>query len=140
MLTLLFAAVVVWSCRTGTRERGDWRLAAEYSLIVLGMLLFSERTWKHHCVTLVLPFAVLVYGLAVLRLTGRARRGLIGTLALATLLIASTSAGLFGHDADGLAKLAQVYGAYVWAHLLLAGAQLIETEDAFKGGHKPSLH
>src|SRR5205823_14206012 len=27
-----------------------WPLAAEFSLIVLGMLLFSERTWKHHCV------------------------------------------------------------------------------------------
>ena len=26
------------------------------------MLLFSERTWKHHCVTLMLPFAVLSYG------------------------------------------------------------------------------
>ena len=32
--------------------------------VVLGMLLFSERTWKHHCVTLMLPFAVLAYYLA----------------------------------------------------------------------------
>ena len=41
-----------------------WRLAAEFSLVIIGMLLFSERTWKHHCVTLLLPFAVLAYYLA----------------------------------------------------------------------------
>src|SRR5262249_55549032 len=58
---LAFAATVVWSCRTPTEPRQGWRLAAEFSVVVLGMLLFSERTWKHHCVTLVLPFAVLSY-------------------------------------------------------------------------------
>ena len=30
----------------------------EFSVVVLGMLLFCERTWKHHCVTLLLPFTV----------------------------------------------------------------------------------
>ena len=58
----LFALLIVWSCRTPRAGPGanNPRLAAEFSLIVLGMLLFSERTWKHHCVTLLLPFAVLV--------------------------------------------------------------------------------
>ena len=32
---------------------------SEFALIVLGMLLFSERTWKHHCVVFMVPFAVL---------------------------------------------------------------------------------
>ena len=36
-------------------ERQGWRFAAECGLIVLGMLLFSERTWKHHAVTLLIP-------------------------------------------------------------------------------------
>ena len=52
-----FALCVVWSCR------GRPSHPAEYALIALGMLLFSERTWKHHCVVLMLPFAVLVYRL-----------------------------------------------------------------------------
>ncbi len=56
-----FALVVVWRLRTRTEPRRGWRLSAEFSFILLGMLLFSERTWKHHCVTLVLPFAVLCY-------------------------------------------------------------------------------
>ena len=59
-----FALFVVWTCRTPTDTRQGWRLAAEYAVVVLGMLLFSERTWKHHCVTLLLPFAVLCYYLA----------------------------------------------------------------------------
>src|SRR5262249_49266933 len=50
----LFALFVVWTCRTPLDRRQGWQLAAEYSLVVLGMLLFSERTWKHHCVTLML--------------------------------------------------------------------------------------
>ena len=60
----LFALMVVWVCRTPTTPREGWRLGAEFSIILLGMLLFSERTWKHHCVTLVLPFAVICYFLA----------------------------------------------------------------------------
>ncbi|HUR54630.1 MAG TPA: glycosyltransferase family 87 protein, partial [Gemmataceae bacterium] len=55
----VFALAVVLLCRS--RERGGVRFAAEASLIVLGMLLFSERTWKHHGTVLLLPFAVLAY-------------------------------------------------------------------------------
>src|SRR5262249_49001426 len=110
----LFAALVVWTCRTPPGGRWGWRLAAEYSLVVLGMLLFSERTWKHHCVTLVLPFAVIAYCLATCRPGLAMRAYLIGTLAAVVLLMATTSTSLL---AD--AKLAQGYGAYVWAYILL---------------------
>jgi hypothetical protein len=55
---LVFAAVIVWLART--RQRCGLAFAAECSLIVLGMLLFSERTWKHHATTLLLPIATLI--------------------------------------------------------------------------------
>ncbi len=117
-----FALLVVWSCRTPTTPRYGWRLAAEFSLVVLGMLLFSERTWKHHCVTLVLPFAVVSYYLAVGRPSLRLRCYLLGTLALAMLLMASTSTGMLENE---VAKLAQVYGAYVWTYLILGAAMVV---------------
>ncbi len=120
----VFALAVVWACRTPTTGRRGWRLAAEFSVVVLGMLLFSERTWKHHCVTLLLPFAVIVYWLATHRAGTALRAYLVGTLTVVTLLMASTSTGL----ADALekaAKLAQTYGAYVWAYLLLIGALVV---------------
>ncbi len=128
----LFALVVVWRCRTPLQSRRGWRLSAEYGFILIGMLLFSERTWKHHCVTLVLPFAVLCYHLAT-RPAGRwPRWGLIATLAAAALLMLSTSTGLFGDDtlragdvSDLFGKQMEVYGAYLWAWLLLGGALMV---------------
>jgi hypothetical protein len=118
----VFALLVVWSCRTSLVGAGGWRLSAEFSLIVLGMLLFSERTWKHHCVTLVLPFAVLSFVLAT-QAVGRPMCGyLAATLAGATLLIAATSNGLVP---ERLAEAAQIYGAYVAAEFLLLAALVV---------------
>ena len=138
--TAMFGLAIVWCCRTPTRPRppekgdcpssskgqspfsGGWRLSAEFALVVLGMLLFSERTWKHHCVTLMLPFSVLCYYLAACDPTPRLRNYLIGTLAAVTLLIESTSTSLVGME---FGKAAQTYGAFVWAHLLLVGALVV---------------
>jgi hypothetical protein len=119
-----FALLVIWVCRTTTVTRRNWRLAAEYSLILLGMLLFSERTWKHHCVTLLLPFTVLVYYLAAFRPSGWLRSYLIGTLAVVVLLMTTTSTGLVG-GLERAGKLAQTYGAYVWGYVLLAAALVV---------------
>ncbi len=124
---LLFAGLVMWTCRTMTDRRRDWRLSAEFAVIVLGMLLFSERTWKHHCVTLLLPFAVLTYVLA--RPTAGAtwaahrprKRFIIAALCGAVLCMLSTGTG-FADGLDRVGKLAQTYGAYAWAHLLLLAA------------------
>jgi hypothetical protein len=119
-----FAGLVVWSCRTPTARRRNWRLAAEFSLVLLGMLLFSERTWKHHCVTLLLPFAVLSYYLGACRPGPRLRSYLIASLAVVVVLMATTSTSLL-EPFDGAAKLAQVYGAYVWAFLVLVAALVV---------------
>jgi hypothetical protein len=89
------------------------------------MLLFSERTWKHHCVTLVLPCAVILYFLAVERPKPTLRWFLVGTLSAVALLMASTSTNGVLTWWDQAAKLAQVYGAYVWAHGLLVLALVI---------------
>lgn len=117
----VFVLLVLWTCRTPTLDRRDWRLVAEFSIVLLGMLLFSERTWKHHCVTLLMPFAVLSYALAVVAQTREMRWYLAGTLVLSMLLMSATSTGLFDSQ-DRIGKLAQVYGAYVWMFVLLLGA------------------
>jgi hypothetical protein len=117
----LFALGVVVACRTPTPPRHGWRLGAEIAVVLLGMLLFSERTWKHHAVTLLLPFAVLCYRLT-LPAPRWLRGGLAGSLTVSALLMATTSTGLL---ADELAKLAQVYGAYVSAYLVLLAALVV---------------
>jgi alpha-1,2-mannosyltransferase len=120
----LFALLVVWACRTPTARRAGWRMAAEFSLIVLGMLLFSERTWKHHCVTLMLPFGVIAYHLSACRPGPALRAYLIGTVGLVILLMTTTGTGLVDH-LERAAKIAQVYGAYVWGYLLLMAALVV---------------
>jgi hypothetical protein len=122
---VLFAMAVIWACRTPTTCRVGWRLAAEFSLVALGMLLFSERTWKHHCVTLILPLTVLTYYLAAGRPGRGLRAYLIATLGAVVVLMGSTSMSGIATWWDRGAKLAQVYGAYVWAYFLLAAALVV---------------
>lgn len=95
------------------RRRGLW-VAAEYSLVVLGMLLFSERTWKHHGVTLMLPFAVLA---AVAAMRPGLRRFGVAVLAASAALILVTSA--LGREEQNLAL---TYGSHTAAFLLLTAA------------------
>jgi alpha-1,2-mannosyltransferase len=158
----LFVLLVLWRCRAPIAAAGrskaevrtGWPLAAEYALILVGMLIFSERTWKHHCVTLLLPFAVICYTLATMPISLGQRRFLWSAIALATLLIASTSTGVFGSDppkvheiveqtsilvgagpvlahtlegalTDSFPKQAQTYGAYLWAFGLLVGSLVV---------------
>jgi alpha-1,2-mannosyltransferase len=119
---LFFVGLAIYACRTPLAERSSWRLSAEFGLIVLGMLLFSERTWKHHCVTLLLPFAVICYYLACERSSRRLRVYMLLSLAVVFLLMSLTSTTLTPLlDA----KMAQVYGAYVWGYLVLGAALIV---------------
>jgi len=109
-----FGLLIVGLCRGPRGERQGWRVAAECSLIVLGMLLFSERTWKHHAVTLLLPFTVIAYAVFALDLSVRVKRLLVGIL-VAVGLLTNIPGVLAPHAAD----LAMVYGSYTIAFLLL---------------------
>jgi hypothetical protein len=126
----LFALLVVWCCRTPGEQRAGWPVAAEMAIVVLGMLLFSERTWKHHCVTLVLPFAVVWYYLAMCCRSAWLGRILAAAAVLALVLMTSTGLGL-GSDrvtvglSPGFAKMALVYGAYTFAFLILLGSMVV---------------
>jgi hypothetical protein len=120
-----FALVVVTCCRTPITSRRGPRLFAEFALIAVGMLLFSERTWKHHCVTLILPFAVLAYSLATGWANRKLRYFLIGSLSAVFLLMTSTSTTGVLPWLDEAARQAQVYGAYVWGNLILLVALVV---------------
>jgi len=119
---VLFVILVAWSCRTPTQPRAGWQLLAEFSIVILGMLLFSERTWKHHCVTLLLPFTVLTYYLGTCQVDRKRKWFLIGALVAVVLLMILTGTGI---GLDRIGKLAQVYGAYVWAFILLIAAMVM---------------
>ena len=109
-----FALLIVVLCRAPRVERQGVRVAAECSLIVLGMLLFSERTWKHHAVTLMLPFAAIAFSAFADGTSRRVKRLLIGVLIAVAVL--TNLPGLLPAQAS---DLAMVYGSYTAAFVLL---------------------
>ena len=119
IVKLLVAALIIWLCaicRTNMQNRSNWLLACEYGLVFIAMLLIAERSWKHHYVTMVLPYAVLVTQTSIRSQSSAFRFYLAGTLAASFLFMAMTSnwpggllAGGFGH------KYAQAYGMFVWS-------------------------
>jgi len=115
--------LLAWLCRTRAERRDDPRLLGEYSLVVLTMLFISERSWKHHFVTLVLPYTYLAYRVGVAGLSTRARAALGSALALSALMMATTSTelgGLFARHQGH--KIAQAYGMFLWSGVVVYAA------------------
>jgi alpha-1,2-mannosyltransferase len=127
MVAYLFKALAVgmlgllaFLCRTKTTDRRDPRLLGEISLIVLTMLFLSERSWKHHYVTMVLPYSFLVGEFFSNRLGPRSRALLVGTWALTFSLMAAASADIGSFFAEGQGhEIAQGYGSFLWAGVVL---------------------
>ena len=66
-LSLVLVGLLAVFSRTKTDRRTDPRLLGEFSLVVLTMLFVSERSWKHHYVTLLLPYTYLMYEFGIAR-------------------------------------------------------------------------
>ncbi len=119
-LALGLLGLLAFFCRTRTDDRRDPRFLGEVSLVVLTMLFVSERSWKHHFVTLVLPYSYLVWELYSSSGTPRRHSVLLGSLVASFVFMATTSTelgGLFvgrrGHE------IAQGYGMFLWAAVVL---------------------
>jgi hypothetical protein len=119
-LSLGMVGLLALFCRTRAGRRDDPRLLGEFALVVLTMLFVSERSWKHHYVTLLLPYTYLAYRVGMPRV-GPGVRWLLGTaLVLSALLMATTSSELGGLFADHQGhKIAQGYGMFLWAGVVL---------------------
>lgn len=111
-LSAVVLAMVV--LRSGPRgDRSGPRVLGQFSCLALAMLMLSERSWKHHYVTLALPVAFLV-GTFWRSARGTAERRVSGlALAAAMLTLALSSEALLGARGSDLAEAlgAQLFGA-----------------------------
>jgi alpha-1,2-mannosyltransferase len=89
-----------------------------FALGALAMLLLSERTWKHHHVTVILPLAWLLGCLAGAR---RRRDRALAALGLGAALIGQSLSGS-GILGDRGSDLFEAYGCFTVADLLLFAA------------------
>ncbi len=125
----LFALTMFFTCiqpRPTRRDGSEGKtnrtaLVAEMGLVFLGMLLFSERTWKHHAVTLLVPWVVIAARFAQIPGWTREKGLLVGLTILSQLLMSLTSTGLLP---DRIAKIGQVYGGFTIAFGLMSWAML----------------
>lgn len=122
-VVVLIAMALV--CRTPTQSRRDWRLACEFSLVLIAMLLISERSWKHHYIVMALPYAALAACMAVHAATPGLRRYLAITAAgvfLHLYVISSDLAELVYPEGD---KFIDAYGSYIWGAVAVFAALCI---------------
>ncbi len=121
-LSVVLVGFLAFFCRPKDGRRTDPRLLGEFSLVVLTMLFVSERSWKHHYVTLLLPYTYLVLQLQRHWPSKPIRRILAAGLGASALLMLSTSTEVGGIFAGGDGhKLAQYYGMFFWAGVVLYG-------------------
>ncbi len=119
-ITLALVGLLAFFCRTRAQDRRDPRYLGEIALVVLTMLFVSERSWKHHFVTLLLPYTFLVWDLYFPATKPRSRLAIGGMLLLSFLFMATTSTELGGLFADGRGhEIAQGYGMFLWAAVVL---------------------
>jgi hypothetical protein len=133
--------LLAFLCRADTRNRRDPRLLGEVALVALTMLFVSERSWKHHFVTLLLPYTYLVWETYLARKGSGARLALVTALGLSFVLIATTSTELGGQFADGKGhEIAQGYGMFLWAAVVLyvAVAWCLRARRGQEGGERPA--
>lgn len=120
VLSIGWLGMMFLFCRTKTDRRNDPRLLGEFSLVVLTMLFVSERSWKHHYVTLLLPLTYLTYRIFRPDIAKRDKWIIGSSLGLSMFLIATTSSEIGGWFADQKGhKIAQFYGMYFWAGVVL---------------------
>src|SRR5262249_10312885 len=112
--------LLAFLCRTKTTDRRDPRLLGEVALVVLTMLFVSERSWKHHYVTVLLPYTYLMYEFFSSRVGPRGRALLVGSWVLSFSLMAAASPDFAGLFAEGQGhEVAQGYGSFLWAGVVL---------------------
>jgi alpha-1,2-mannosyltransferase len=119
-IALCLLGLLAILCRTKTTDRRDPRLLGEVALVVLTMLFVSERSWKHHYVTVLLPYSYLVCEFFSSRIGPRSRMLIVGSWAVSFVLMAATSTEVGGLFAEGQGhEIAQGYGSFLWAGVVL---------------------
>jgi alpha-1,2-mannosyltransferase len=122
-MAVALIGLLAYLCRTKTTDRRDPRLLGEVALVVLTMLFVSERSWKHHYVTVLLPYTYLVSEFFSQRVGPRGRAVLAASWATSFCLMAATSTEIGGLFAEGQGhEIAQGYGSFLWAGVVLYAA------------------
>jgi len=118
-ISLVLLGLLGWLCRAPGRDRRHPLAVAELGLVLLAMLFMSERSWKAHYVTLLVPYAVLVWWTTTQAHTPRDRRLGRVLLGVSFALVTGTASGLIGSTAS---DYAEAYGLFMLGGMVLFAA------------------
>lgn len=105
-LSIVTVGLLAWWCRRRGTRRSDPARLLEFGLVLIAMLLLSERTWKHHLTTLPLIYLGIWYVLTCVPCSDRFRAWYVAGLSVQFVLL------VVGDSA---------WGEYLGDHLLDAG-------------------
>jgi len=119
-VSLSVLAILAFACRGRLSDRRGLRAALEFAMVLLAMLLLSERTWKHHATTLVMIYLAIWLGVTHLNWSRRTRGVWVVALAAQWVMLVASGEGLLG---DALADRLLDGGIFCWG-LVLAFVQI----------------
>jgi len=119
-----------WFCRSRFASRRDPRLLLEVGMVLIAMLLLSERTWDHHATTLPIVFLGVWYALTCVDLTDRFRGWFVAGLIVQLACLAGNSAGFLP---DEVTYRFLYSGVFCWG-LVLCFVQIAVLIRALKAG------
>lgn len=96
MISLAVVAILAWICKRRGTPRSDPGRLLEFGLVLVAMLLLSERTWKHHATTLPLVFLGVWYVLTCVPWSDKFRAWFVAGLAVQFVLLV-LGEGIAGH-------------------------------------------
>lgn len=136
-LTLPILAALAWFCRAKSSDRRDPRLLLEFGLVLLAMLLLSERTWKHHATTLPIVFIGVWFSLTCRPLSDRFRAIFVAGLGVQFVLLVLLSEGILP---ERLAERLLDGGVFCWGLVLcfIQVAWLISTLNSLRPDPTPA--
>lgn len=138
-LVLPILGWLAWCCRTRCPDRRDVRHLLEFGMVLLAMLLLSERTWKHHATTLPIVFLGVWYALTCMDWSDRFRRWFVAGLVVQFLLLVASSQGILQ---DKAADMALDGGAFCWGLVLClvqAGILIRATRPRMPSPEEPPM-
>jgi hypothetical protein len=100
------------------RVCSDPRLPLEFALVLLAMLLISERTWKHHAVTLAVVFMAVWRVLATEDWSNRFTMVFVAGLCVQWAMLVGSSEGILGDEG---ANLLMYNSVFCWGLVLCFG-------------------
>lgn len=119
-VSIVVVASLAVICRCRAPRRADLRYLLEFGMVLIAMLLLSERTWKHHATTLPLVYLGAWYAVACIDRPQRIRGLHVAALVLQFVALLLLSEGLLG---DRLGDRVLDGGFFCWG-LVLCFVQL----------------